>query len=142
MPSYKESWIGANPSRRVWCGSPSARVPCLFRLLLNRQFDRGAGGRNVHSLCRRLTVFAPGLERVLSRGDVLDFEVAVFVRHRKVGRWNNNDIARHFRVHIAKQGSHTKVVELERLLIALRPRAEVVRQLLVAADGWPVDVVA
>src|SRR5215467_3395999 len=64
--------------------------PELLRLLLDREIGRGGCCGNVHSLDRRLAVFTPGLERVLSGWNVLDFEIAVLVGNRKIWRRNHD----------------------------------------------------
>src|ERR1700740_2107477 len=46
----------------------------LSTLLLDRQFHRRCRGADIHRLRGWFTIFAPGLHRVLARGDILDFE--------------------------------------------------------------------
>src|SRR5439155_20618668 len=87
-------------------------------------------------------IFTPSLQRVLSRGNILDFETAVFVGHSKIRRRHNDDVARHFGMHVAKERSRAEVIELERFLLTLRPGAKIVRELLVSADRRPVNIVA
>src|SRR5208283_1011796 len=52
------------------------------------------------------------------------------------------NVSVHFRVNVTEERNHARIIELERLLLALGPSTEVMRQLLVAADTRPVHVVA
>src|SRR5579859_4564298 len=88
------------------------------------------------------TIFAPRLQRILSCWDVLDFKIAVLVGHRKIRCRHHDDIARHFRMHVAQQRNAAEIIELERFLFALGPGAEIMSELFVAADRWPIYVVA
>src|SRR5690349_14466724 len=114
---------------RLFTRSDSGSFVCL--LLLNRQFYRGGSSGYVHGLCRRLAVLAPCFQSVLAGGNVFDFEVAVLIGDREIRSRANDHIARHLRVHVAKQGCYTYVIKLERLLLTLRPGTHVVRQLFV-----------
>src|SRR6266566_4890531 len=118
----------------------SLRVPNL--LLLNREVNRGGCTAQIHSLRCRFAVFAPCLQRILARGNILDFEIAVFVGHSKIWRGNNHNVAGHFGMDVAKERSCAEVIELERFLLALRPSAEIVGELFDSADRWPIHVMA
>src|SRR5712691_12025384 len=117
-------------------------LPSPGSLLLDRQVNRDAFRDEIHGLRHRLSILTPGLEGVLPRRNILDLEVAVLIGYRKVRRRHDNDIAGHLRMDVAEQGGCSRIVELERLLLAFWPSAEVVREFLVAADRRPIDVVA
>src|SRR5437016_2838247 len=140
-PACRESWTRATRGPPIWFGSSRSAPRSLSPLLLDRQFYTGCRTTHIHCLRGWFPVLAPSLQRVLPGRNVLDFKVAVLVGDCEIGSRGDDDITRHFRVHVAEQGCHTYIVELERLLLALWPGAQVVRQLLVAADGGPVDVV-
>src|SRR5579864_713981 len=130
---------------QVYEFGPAGHEACpgsLSRLLLNRQFYSCTSSGDFHCLSGWLAFFAPRLQGVLTRGNVLDLEIAIFVGYGKVGSEDDDYIAGHFGVYVAKKRSRTEIVELEWLLISLRPSAEIVRELLVAADRRPVHVVA
>src|SRR5690242_20547233 len=79
--------------------------------------------------------------RIRAVGYIFDFVLARFVGVSKVRSGGNDDVACHLRMHIAEQRHCTWVIKLERSLLAFWPRSQVVRQLLVAANRGPEDVV-
>src|SRR5205085_8637115 len=111
--------------------SGSLGVPNL--LLLDREVNGCCCTAEIHGLCSWLSVFAPGLQRIFSGRNVFDLKIAFLVGHSKIRRGDNDDVARHFRMDVAEQRSHTEIIELERFLLALRPSAEIMRELFVSA---------
>src|SRR5271167_1768572 len=83
----------------------------------------------------------PGDHVVFAIGNVLDLVIPASVSLGEVWRRANNDVARHLRVDVAKQRHHARLVKFEGTLLALRPGAEIVAFLLVAADRRPEHVV-
>src|SRR5208283_2135034 len=59
----------------------------------------------------------------------------------KVRSRTDHDVAGHFRMYIAQQRHHTRVIELEGALLALRPGSQIMAQFLVAANRRPEHVV-
>ena len=110
-------------------------------LFLDRDVDGRRRRCNIHGLSGRFAFFAPRLQCVVSWGHILDGEISVFVGDRKIRGRHDHDIARHFRMHIAKKRCYAEVVELECFLLTLRPGAHVVRELLVSTDRRPINVV-
>src|SRR5713101_7468301 len=106
----------------------------LSRLLLDSQLCCRCCRADIHCLRGWFTIFAPGLQRILSSWDILDFEIAVLVGHSKIRRRHNDDISGHFGMYIAQERSRAEVMELERFLLTLRPSPEIVRKLFVSAD--------
>src|SRR6185437_16931458 len=86
--------------------------------------------------------FVPGGHRIASIRNILHLVVPGQIRSGKVGSGCDHHISGHLRMNVAKQWHHSCRVEFERLLLTLWPGAEVMAQLLVAADGSPKDVVS
>src|SRR5450432_403556 len=88
-----------------------------------------------------LGALVPGGDRIASVGNIFNLVTSGLVSDGKVWGGGYHDVSRHFGMDIAQQRHGARVVELEILLLPLRPSAEVVRQLLVAADRDPKSVV-
>src|ERR1700756_5314316 len=123
----------------TWFAPDPRRLP---RLLLNGQVGSYCPRTDFNRLRGDFAVFAPSLQRVFARRNILDLVVATLVRNGKIGRRREDDVSIHFRVDVAEQASHTNIVKLEALLLSLWPRAEVVGEFLVATDTGPIHVVA
>src|SRR5580704_16675535 len=124
---------------------PSTAMPARSPsdlLLGYRQVHVHWGAGNGDSLGCRLAVLAAGLDCVLSRRNVLDDEIAILVRHRKIGSRDDKDVAGHLGMHIAKQRYIADLGEGEGLRQPLRPGAHVVSELLIVMNCWPIDIVA
>src|SRR5271166_4618279 len=136
--------IALYPTRCLWSYAKSDGAPARARLL-STLFGEGevgfTGSGNVHRLGLSLHAFVPGHDVVLAIRNVVDLVVPAGIGLSEVGSGADDDIARHLGVHVAQQRHHTWRTECEWPLFALRPRAQIVSVLLVAADRRPKHIV-
>src|SRR5215471_7452831 len=98
-----------------------------------------AGDRNWFALWPGTLM--PGHHGVLAVRNVVDFEASSGVGLRVIGGGTDDDVSRHFGMHITEQRDNARLVELEGTFFALGPGAEIVGVLLVSADGRPKHIV-
>ena len=125
--------------------------PCRWRRSLARQYwlhsllrqgeIRFALARNGDGLGLILRAFVPRRDRIAAIGNVFDLVVPAVVSLGEIRSWADHDVSRHLRMHVAEQRHDARLIERERTLLTLGPRAQIVSELLVAADRSPEDVV-
>src|ERR1700675_1162321 len=120
----------------------SAVLPSSSWLLRHGSRDARRGIRHCDRLSGGFAVFAPGFQSVRSRRNILDRKSTVITGQGEVRRGNNYNVGYHVGMKIAEGLCRTKVVELERLLLARRHNRQIMPESLVAVDRWPIDVVS
>src|ERR1700675_1636684 len=119
----------------------SAVLPSSSWLLRHGSRDARRGIRHCDRLSGCFAVFAPGLQSVRSRRNTLDRESTVIAGQGEVRRGNNYNVGHHVGMKITEGLCRTKVIELERLLLARRHNCQIMPESLVAVDRRPKDVV-
>ena len=128
------SWL-----RVEWWRQP-VRLPPRVELFGDGEVGGGISG-DFDGAGFGLHTFVPGGDGVGAIGYVFDFEFTGFVGFGEVGGGRDDDVGGHLGVDVAEEWDYAGVIELEGLLLSFGPGAEVVSELLVAADGDPEDVV-
>src|SRR5437667_2568041 len=126
----------------MWGAKAAATDPRFFSssLFAQREIRLALAGHS-HGLGLLLGALVPRGHGIASVRNIFNLVTSGLVSDGKVWCGGYYDVSRHLGMDIAQQRHGAGIVELESLLLTLRPGTEVVPQLLVAADRDPESVV-